>query len=223
MKKKFWLAAVCGGLLFSQAGLASVALKPLMDHRFSVGALVGYGSTSWNMLSAYCKGDEECLDTMSASTPIGAEDKGLMWGVTLGYQIEENFAIRAIYRRFHSSIINFGAWSFYDKLPQETPCQISSSVYSYSLMGEFFAPMFGSPFFAFAELGPTVTHRKDLLTNRGHINLSFGMGFGRVLWKRFDARIAFFYSTGFDHSTTTPADSYTPFLLSLEFQLAYRF
>ncbi len=201
----------------------SEALQPLVDHRFSIGAVLGYGTTNWSMLSAYCQGDQTCLSTMSASTPVGAEDDGFAWGVKIGYQIVENFAVEAVYRRFHDSAIQFGEWSFYDVLPPDIPTTVSSSVYAYSLMGKFFAPMFGSQFYAYAEAGPTVTHRKDLLTHGAHVNLSFGIGLGTVFWERLQAEIELFYSTGFDHSTLTPAKSYMPFLLSLGFQVAYRF
>ncbi len=220
---KTLLAACVGSLIATSASAISKALQPLVAHRFSAGPLFGYGTTNWSMLSAYCQGDEDCLNTVSASAPVSAEDKGFLWGLHAGYQIVENFGVEAVYRRFHNSIINFGIYTFYDKLPPETPSQITSSVYAYSLMGKFYAPLFGSRFYAYAAIGPTVTHRNDILTERTHVNLSFGMGFGSVFWKQFQANVAFFYATGYDHPTTTPAESYTPFLLTVELELAYLF
>jgi hypothetical protein len=194
-----------------------------MRQRLSSGVLLAWGTTNWTLLSAYCQGDQTCLNTMSASAPIGAQDSGFVWGLKLGYQLEENFGIEATYRRFHETIINFGRWSFYDALPPDTPSQIASSVYAYSLMGKFFAPISSSHFYVYASAGPTVTHRKDILTDRSHVNLSFGLGLGRIFFDSLQAEIAFFYATGFDHSTITPAESYTPFLLSLGIELSYRF
>lgn len=226
---KLWLAAALGSLFIAQAQAQgpnlqySIALQPLMDHRFSVGAIAAWGSTNWSMLTPYCQGDEACLAAMENSMPVEAADTGFVWGVKLGYQIVENFAVEAVFRRFHDSVVNFAKWNSYDNLPVGTPSTVHSSVYAYSLLGRFFAPMFGSRFYAFATAGPTVTHRKDMLTHRAHVNLSFGIGVGRVFWDRIQTEVAFFYSTGFDHSNMTPADSYMPFLLSLGIEVAYRF
>jgi hypothetical protein len=223
------LAATLGSLFIAQAPAQepalqhAKALQPMLDNRFSAGFIAAYGTTNWSMLSAYCQGDSSCLETMSASTPVGAKDDGFAWGLKLGYQIVENFGVEMMYQRFHDSEIHFGRWSFYDRLPANVPSTVHSSVYAYSLMAKFFAPMFGSRYYAYAEAGPTVTHRKDLLTHGAHINLSFGVGIGRVFWNRLQTELAIFYSTGFDHSTITPADTYMPFLLSVGAKIAYRF
>ena len=221
IRKIAWLAGLF--LLLPIASVAAPALKPLVDRPFSAGVLLGYGTTNWRMLDAYCQGDAACLMLLPYSTPVNSDDSGFAYGLQLGYQIEENFALELTYRRFANTRIYFAQYNSYKNLPHDKATSITSSVFAYSLMGKFYAPMGSSAYYAYASGGPSITHRYDALSRFSHVNFAFGMGLGRVLWERLRAEVDFFYSTGYDHATMTPAESYVPFLFSANLRLAYIF
>ncbi len=183
---------------------------------FYFGGTIGFGDTNWDGLV-----DPDAVnDGSDASTPFKATASGIAWGLMGGYEINRYFAIQGNYIHYPTSRIFFDQYNFY--FPNEGVI-IESQTETYSAVAKFMVPIFNTGFRIFSELGPAYTSRVDALAHTWQWAAQFGGGINYNITPRFLTEINFNYTTGWGESNTEPADTYIPFLYSINFGIAYRF
>ncbi len=197
-------------------------IEGLNAHRFYLGFATGWGSTDWSHLVA--KGDADEIDLLKPSAPLSAGDSGFAYGFTLGYEMQEDFALEFNYTGFPVTTIHFDPDNFYaggkfvDNLTT-----MKSHTYSFNIVAKFMVNVLQTGIRGFANAGGAVVYRSDVLTSIGHICPTFGVGINYVFIQRLLLEFGFQYTAGYGKATLYPAVNYIPFLYSIMTKLAYRF
>lgn len=222
-------------LFFSAISFANTTTPTYIkygNHPFYIGGLIGYGSTDWSQLTPNENCDQDCQNVIEASVPSSAGDKGAVFGITMGYEVQPHFAFEASFMRFPTTTISFTNELYYTQnYPQlftqndlyEYNGSFNSNTYSSDFIGKFLVPIMNTSIRGFADAGMAVTYRTDPLNSFARIEPTFGVGLDYVFAEHWMADWEFQYIAGYAKSNTTPAVSYTPFLYSLHLVLAYRF
>jgi hypothetical protein len=192
-----------------------------------IGVLGGWGSTDWRMLVPKCHGTKNditnCKNLIDASAPLSAGDSGFIWGATAGYEIQPHFAIEGTVIRFPDTTITFNkVYNFYTKLNNIDDETIRSITWAYYLVAKFMVQIGNTPIRGFANAGPELTYRKDILADCVRINPTFGVGLDYLVAAHAMVEIGFQYIAGYGESNTKPASCYIPFLYSLHLKLMAR-
>jgi len=226
---KFKITTFTSALLALAIAIPTEAKEPTFirygHHPLYVGALAGYGSTDWSELTAKCNGDMACEADLLSSVPRSAGDSGITAGVTIGYEIQPHFAFEASFIRFPDTKVVFDSPINTNCYPQLNNVNgtFTSHTYVFDVIGKFMVSILGTSIRGFADAGMAVTHRHDILNTFFHINPTFGVGLDYVFAEHWMVDGEFQYIAGYDKSTLTPADDYSPFLYSLHILIAYRF
>ena len=141
----YGLLIVIGSLLLAFGNIGQATTRDTKS--FYAGGLLGYGSTDWNQLSCNaCNPDDFVL----LSVPQNATDKGIAWGLFVGFQINPQFTFEATYTRFADSILNFAPGNLYiiDPVNGTSLTTLISHTASYSLVGKFFGILKESNYYA---------------------------------------------------------------------------
>ncbi len=210
--KKLLKLTISASILFSSA---SHALN------FYTTGFVGYGSTLWSFLAADCStmNSNECV-LISGSAPIETTDRGNMWGVGFGYELNQNFSLEFSYAKFKDSDIKFDIETFYDEALGDDQ-KIISKTNAYIVQGKFFAPI--TPTLrVFSGAGLSFTQRKDKLANLSEPAPAFSVGLNyRSFTNRIILEGSFQYISGKAEASVRPAENYLPFLCFASVKVGY--
>lgn len=200
------------------ADLPSCNPDAKMPHGFYLGPSVGYGSTNWSFLTT------EPNSPAAAASPISADDSGLVYGVIMGYQLSNYFAIEGDYMHYPLSHITFEAYSDYWP-DSDSNVTISSNSQQIGLYLKLFVPFqFLGNTRVFSGIGIEDTMRFDsLAAQNNRIGGIFTGGLIHFFTNKIAAETAFDYSTGAGKASAYPAYYYTPFLYQAHFVLMYYF
>jgi hypothetical protein len=215
MKLKILSTFLLSLSLYSFAG----HLKSQDDHRFYVGGIGGYGSSTWQGL---VPSQENLNGAISISTPIHVEEGGRVWGGMFGYEFMPYFAVEGSYVSYPDAEVVFDQFSIFS-FDNEGLRGFTTRTESLSFMGKamFFIPK--TPFRIFSSAGIATVHRQDMLLDQWRATPTFGAGLNAHLSPSLMGEIAGQYIAGFGESQLKPTSSYFPFLYSLSLRLAYFF
>jgi len=185
-----------------------------------VGALAGYGSTTWQGLVP-SSGNQNLA--LSMSTPLQVSEGGAVWGFLAGYEISQYFALEANYTKYPDARVAFDPVTSLFSFDHAGQTEFITNTEMYSLMGKVMLVVPDTKVRVFSSAGVATVHREDMIVNDSLVSPTFGVGVNYPINEHFMAELAGTYTTGFGESQLNPADSYIPFLYSVSFRLAYHF
>ncbi len=212
----FILSTIC---FFSRSLFATTEFSPTYSHPFYLGAIAGYGSTTWNGL---VPPNDKQSTALLLSTPSNAKDGGGVWGWLVGYEFMPQFALELSYMHYPNAKIFFDESSLV-AFENNGLTELSSSTESLSLMTKFMVFIPTTDIRIFSSVGAARVHRKDILNEAWRISPTFGVGFNFNLTEHLMAELVFNYTGGYAQSELDPSQDYVPFLYSGVAHLAYRF
>ncbi|MBY0377228.1 MAG: hypothetical protein K2Q33_01525, partial [Gammaproteobacteria bacterium] len=161
-------------------------------------------------------------DTLQTSLPSDAQDSGNVWGFFIGDNIAKNYGVELRYQKFATSKISFTQYNEYSPAPDFPAFSINSETDSYSLLGILRIPV-NNIIELYSVIGGAYTQRKDPLANVSGIGGVFGGGTRIIFNNHFSSSLEFDFVTGNAPINLRPAESYLPFLTSLNYKLIYSF
>lgn len=222
MKLNYFVSTCLIALIpaISYADTGTIKLdSPQKKHPLYAGLTVGYGTTTWSGLVA--SDDDEIA--MAVSTPTGVNEGGTIGGAFVGYEIFSSFALELSYTHYANARIYFDEMSLitYDYGGITT---FVTQTNNYSLVGKFMVPVpYTKGIRIFSSVGPSVTHRQDVVYNHWQLTPAFNFGFDIDVNEHLYAEIGANYTAGTAISEMNPAVDYIPFLYSGFGRLAWRF
>lgn len=186
---------------------------------FYVGAMGGYGSTTWNGLVP--KTNEQNL-ALNLSTPIEAREGGGVWGVFVGYEFNPTFSLETNYIRYANSTICFDELSFF-AFDRDGQIEFTSRTETLNIIAKIMLPFPYSNVRIYSGVGLGGVHRQDMVLHRWHTGPSFSVGFTWPVTDRVRFDLDGNYTAGFGEARLSPTDSYIPFVYSGGARLAFLF
>lgn len=220
MFKKSFLFICLSFSPFTVSSHAAINKDNIFRHPFYVGALGGYGSTTWGGLVPSTENQNSAI---SLSTPISVTEGGAVVGAFAGYEISRFFAIEANYMHYPDATIFFDEGSLFSFLHEDNPTEFVSQTEAISVMAKVMLIIPDTNIRVFSSLGGSNVHRKDLLNNYWRLSPTFGAGLNYRFTKDIMGEFGGNYTAGFGESNLNPTESYFPFLYSINFRLAYCF
>lgn len=204
------------GLFVGLLLLGMNVLAADVSRNFYLGAMLGWGTTTWN----YLVDRREFLAQLV--TPDRVHEGGMTCGLFAGYQFTSFIALELQYLRCPRAKIYFAPLSWY--VVMDGVSEVNSNTDAYSLAMKVMAPVFHTPIKVFALAGGAMEHRADKLAKR-KINYggTFGAGLRMPISNRIFAELIFQYYTGYGQTNIIPVYKYMPFIYTVDFSLAYRF
>lgn len=183
----------------------------LMQHRFYIGAMTGYGNTDWGQLVS--------SDTATSySTPTYASGSGAIIGALVGYQLTQYIAVEAQYIHYPTSKLTFAPDNpFYPGVGT-----IDSETNYYAIMPKVSAPFYHDNFEIFGTLGAALVTRSDQLAHISDYRPTFGFGLSYIKLTHWNFSVAFNYTPGTGVSSDYASSQYIPYLYTGEFIITYR-
>jgi opacity protein-like surface antigen len=206
-------------LLLLSSTLSQAGIKNIANHPFYIGAIAGYGSTTWQGLVAPKKSQNEAL---TLSTPIYVEEGGATWGVMAGYEFTPCFAVEANYIRYPNSTVYFNEFSLFS-FTHDQELSLSTKTEAISLLGKIMLLIPNSNFRVFSSAGGAALYREDMIIDNWRLTPTFGAGVNYNFTEHLMGEIAGNYTAGYGESQLSPVDTYYPFLYSVTARVAYRF
>ncbi len=205
--------------LFLFTSYCSADASNLPEHPFYVGAIGGYGSTTWKGLVPTRENQNVAL---MLSTPIDVDEGGSVWGILTGYEFTHFFAIELNYMHFPEANIHFDSISLFsfDHDGLET---LTTQTETLTLMGKLMVPIPHSKMKIFSGAGVAGVHRKDMVVDNWRPGPSFSVGVNCNFTEQIMGEIAGSFTAGYGESQLNPADAYYPFLYSVAAHLIFRF
>lgn len=205
--------------LFLFTSYCSADASNLPEHPFYVGAIGGYGSTTWKGLVPTRENQNVAL---MLSTPIDVDEGGSVWGILTGYEFTRFFAIELNYIHFPEANIHFDSISLFsfDHDGLET---LTTQTETLTLMGKLMVPIPHSKMKIFSGAGVAGVHRKDIVVDNWRPGPSFSVGVNCNFTAQIMGEIAGSFTAGYGESQLNPADAYFPFLYSVAAHLIFRF
>lgn len=185
---------------------------------FYLGAIGGYGSTTWTGLVPT---EENKNPALSLSTPIATSEGGFVYGGVLGCEFTPFFALEASYLRYPSARITFDSMSIFSFENQDLT-EFQSNTETVTLLAKLLLPIENTKLRIFSGVGATGLHRKDILINNWTLSPSFSAGLNYLFNPRWMSELAGNFTAGNAESSLNPANTYYPFLYSVTLRLAYR-
>lgn len=201
---------------FCQKSSANVNAFP---HPFYIGAIGGYGSTTWKGL---VPPHEKQNLAMSLSTPTEVSEGGSVWGFFSGYELNQFFAIEASYMHYPDAQITFDSMSLFTFL-HDGLTTFTTHTESVNLMGKFMVIIPKTTIRAFSSIGAAGLHRDDLLYESWRVRPTFGVGFNTNFTPHLMGEIGANFTAGYGEAQINPTEVYFPFLYSVTARIAYRF
>lgn len=192
---------------------------PIKTYPIYIGAIGGYGSTTWDGLVP--SGNNKNL-AMNMSTPIEVNEGGGVFGAFLGYELTRYFAIEANYIKYPDAKVIFDDQSLFT-FDNNGVTYFDSKTEAVSLLGKIMMDIPSTSLKAYSSAGIANLHREDMLIDEWRVSPTFEMGFIYPIAEHVMAELTGNYTAGFGESQLNPAESYFPFLYSVTVRLAYRF
>ena len=186
---------------------------------FYVGALGGFGSTTWKGLVPATKNQNMAL---ILSTPIEVSEGGNVWGLFAGYELSPYFSVEANYMHYPDAKIYFDSMSLFS-FNNDGLREFTTETESVNLMGKIMLIVPNSNIRIYSSAGIADVHRDDLLVNQWLLSPTFGAGINYRVTEHFMAELGANYTAGFGESQLEPTTSYIPFLYSVSLRMAYFF
>ena len=205
--------------ILPSTGKAGTTGEPPLQPSFYIGAMGGYGSTTWEGLVPTQENQNVALNL---STPINVEEGGGVWGFFVGYEITPLFAIEANYLRYPDAKVSFDSASLFS-FTNNDQLDLVTKTDTVNVMGKIMLLIPRTKVRIYSSAGVAGVHRDDLLTNHWRITPTFGAGFNYHLTDHFMGEIGANYTAGYGESNLNPTESYFPFLYSVSLRLAYFF
>lgn len=184
-----------------------------------IGAIGGYGSTTWVGLVPEKNNQNPAL---ILSTPINVEEGGGVWGVFVGYEFIPSFELEASYMRYPDATVSFDTGSLFSFINNDQ-LNFVTKTDSVNIMGKIMMYIPNTKLRAYSSAGVAGVHRNDLLTNHWRVTPTFGVGFNAFITKHIMGELGANYTAGYGEPDLNPTESYFPFLYSVNFRLAYVF
>lgn len=206
-------------LLFSLLFTSSIAQadSAAKNHSLYLGALGGYGSTTWEGLVSTTQND-----ALNLSAPIDAKEGGGVAGFFTGYEFSPYFAVEASYIHFPSATIYFDQQSLFS-FDHNERTSFATNTEAVNLLAKVMLKIPQSKFRVYSSAGIGNVHRKDLITNQWHLGPGFAVGLNYLFNEHIMAEVNGTYIAGFGESQLNPANTYIPFLYTGNLRLAYLF
>jgi hypothetical protein len=206
-------------LIFFLPTICQANVKRDFKHSFYVGALGGFGSTTWEGL---VPSESNQNLAISMSTPINAHEGGQVWGFLAGYEINPYFALEANYMRYPSATIYFDSTSLFS-FTNNGLTGFTTNTEALSLMGKVMLIVPNTKMRVYSSAGIANVHRQDMIVDDWRLSPSFGVGINYPISEHLLGELGGNYTAGFGESQLNPTDTYFPFLYSLSVRLAYFF
>ncbi|MCX7114679.1 MAG: outer membrane beta-barrel protein [Gammaproteobacteria bacterium] len=197
----------------------SAKTQPQPRHPLYIGAMGGYGSTTWQGL---VPSSDNSNDAIMMSTPVEVSEGGGVWGLFAGYELIPAFAVEASYMHYPDATVSFSPESMFS-FDHNKLTDFSTQTETVSLMGKvmFYIPKTTTKLYS--STGIASLHRNDMLLNTWRVTPTFGAGLNRRFGEHVMAEIGANYTAGFGESQLNPTETYLPFLYSVTARLAYCF
>jgi hypothetical protein len=209
-----------GPLLFSSLLCLSAEGKAFtLNQSFYVGAIGGYGSTTWQGL---VPNEEHKNSALQLSTPIKVEEGGAVWGFLAGYEIIPAFALEAYYLRYPNAGVLFDESSLFS-LDHDDAVRLDTKTEALNLMGKIMLPIPHTTLSIYSGAGAAWVHREDLIVNHWRLSPTFAVGINYRLAKHAMIGFGGSYTAGYGESQLSPTDTFFPFLYEVSARLAFRF
>lgn len=200
-------------------GVHGSTLREHMHHHLYLGALGGYGSTTWEGLVPRQQNQNLALNM---STPVSVTEGGGVWGLLAGYEFGPSFALEASYMHYPRATVAFDAMSLF-AFNNDNRSAFSTDTETLNLMAKAMIAIPKTKLRFYSSAGIADTHRDDILMNEWRVSPTFGAGFNYPLKEHLMSELGAHYTAGFGESQLSPADTYIPFLYSLTLSLVYFF
>ncbi|STY29603.1 Uncharacterised protein [Legionella wadsworthii] len=205
--------------LFLSSSFCFSETDSLPKHPFYIGAIGGWGSTTWKGLVPTKENQNVAL---MLSTPIDVDEGGSVWGVLGGVEFTHFFALEMNYMRLPEANIHFDSISLFsfDHDGLET---LTTQTETISIIGKLMVPIPHSSMKIFSGVGVAGVHRKDIVVDDWRPGPTFSVGINSELTERLMGEIAGTFTAGYGESQLNPTDTYYPFLYSVAAHLIFRF
>ena len=159
---------------------------------------------------------------MAISTPMDVEEGGTIGGAFIGYEVFPSFALEFSYMHYANAKLYFDEYSLvtyeYDIRTLVTHTN------NYSIVGKLLVPVPHTPRMRiFSSIGPSVTHRQDLVYDHWQLTPTFNFGFDVDVTHHVMIEVGANYTAGTAISEMNPTKDYIPFLYSGFARVAWRF
>ena len=212
------IAYLCATLfifpIFCQASTTNQSRHPLY-----VGALGGFGSTTWFGLVP-SKANQNIAITMS--TPINSQEGGQIWGALGGYEFNPFFAIEGNYTSYPRATVIYDPFSIFS-FNNDGATRLYTDTEALSIMGKVMLVIPKTEIRVYSSAGIANVHRKDIILDQWRSSPTFGVGVNFPITEHFMGEVGGNYTAGYGESQLDPTDTYFPFLYSVSLRLAYRF
>jgi hypothetical protein len=191
-----------------------------VSHPLYGGLTVGYGTTTWDGLIA---DDKDEYLAMAVSTPIDVNEGGTIGGAFIGYEVFQSFALEFSYTHYSSARLYFDEMSLvtYEYGGITT---FVTQTNNYALVGKFMVTVpHTKNVRIFSSVGPSVTHRQDIVYDHWQLTPTFNFGFDMDITEHIILEVGANYTAGTGISELDPVEDYIPFLYSGFTRFAWRF
>lgn len=208
-----------GLFVFSICSHANSNPNELFHHKAYVGALGGFGSTTWEGL---VPSKENQNIAMSLSTPVSVEEGGGVWGFLAGYEFSRHFAVEGGYTRYPAASVVFDEDSLF-AFENDGRTDFVTNTETLSFMVKVMLDIPKTDLRFFSSAGGAAVNRWDEFVEQWRIAPTFGLGFNTNFTQRLMGEFGFNYTAGYGESEINPSKDYIPFLYSVSVRFAYRF
>ena len=201
------------------ASLAQDASLDVFKHSLYVGAMGGFGSTTWQGLMPKTSAQNSAL---SISTPIAVHEGGGVWGGTAGYEFTPCFAVEANYMFFPDATLEFDQDSLFAfDNNDETILHTNTPTGSLSAKVMLVLPRTNMRVFSSAGIASVI--RDDVVNRAYRISPVFAFGVNLLVTDRVMVELGSNYTAGYGESEINPVEDFIPFLYSIFLKAALRF
>jgi hypothetical protein len=203
----------------SSTAMCLADTKKVSRQSFYVGAIGGYGATTWQGLVPAKANQNPAL---RLSTPIVVEEGGVAWGLLAGYEFTRFFAIELSYQHYADATVHFDPMSLFSYFHDGLEI-LTTQTETLNLIGKLMVPIPHSNMKIFSGAGVAGVHRKDIVVNDWRQGPTFTVGVNYDFTEHIVGEVAGTFTTGYGESQLSPVDTYYPFLYSIAAHLIYRF
>jgi hypothetical protein len=210
-----------GITIWSCLGLAKAQPEnpDIFKHSLYVGAMGGFGSTTWQGLMPKVNVQNSAL---SLSTPIAVHEGGGVWGFTAGYEFTPCFAIEGNYMFFPDAKLEFDEDSLY-AFDNNDETVLITKTQTGSLSAKVMLVLPRTNMRVFSSAGIATVIRDDVVNKVYRISPVFAFGVNLLVTDRVMVELGSNYTAGYGESEINPVEDFVPFLYSIFIKGAIRF